>query len=212
MHSGADIIYQGTLFDGVGHPDYMRRVPGDSALGPYQYEIEDTKLARRVRAGALLQVCAYSEHLAHIQGRSPERVHVTIGDLPRCSFFLRDYAAYFRIIKAVCEDWIYGPTVETYPHPVAHCTVCRWGEVCKERIRGDDHLYLVAGISRDQAKKLAAVGIETVTDLAAIPAGAAVPGIGQPTLKRLVHQAGLQLDQRYTGEMKYDLLEPAGDR
>jgi len=75
MREGADVIYQATLFDGgwLGYADFLLRVPGASSLGDYHYEVADTKLARRVKGGALLQMCVYSDLLSRLQGRMPER-------------------------------------------------------------------------------------------------------------------------------------------
>src|SRR6185436_9375885 len=61
IRRGDDVIYQATFFDGrwVGHADFLVRVETESALGPWSYEIVDTKLARRTKARALLQICSY---------------------------------------------------------------------------------------------------------------------------------------------------------
>src|SRR5690242_11608749 len=64
MAAGADVIYQATFFDGRfrGHADFLLRVESrdrPSRWGPYHYEVADTKLARRVKASAVLQICAY---------------------------------------------------------------------------------------------------------------------------------------------------------
>jgi predicted RecB family nuclease len=163
MRRGVDIVYQGTFFDGgwIGHPDFLRRVALPSDLGPFSYEVEDTKLARRVKASALLQVCVYSDFLTHIQGRAPEKIHITLGDMTRKPFLYKDFAAYFRTVKSQIEDTVFRSSISTYPHPVEHCKVCRWSEVCERRLREDDHLSLVAGMGRDQTKKLMAAGIRT---------------------------------------------------
>ena len=60
MRAGADVIYQATFFDGRwrGHADFLLRVETPSELGDWSYEVADTKLARRAKAGAILQVCS----------------------------------------------------------------------------------------------------------------------------------------------------------
>ena len=57
MRDGADIIYQGTFFDGRWrcHPDVLLRVDRPSQLGSYSYEVADAKLARKAKAAAVLQ-------------------------------------------------------------------------------------------------------------------------------------------------------------
>lgn len=78
MRSGVDVIYQGTLADGgwSGRPDFLRKVSTASDLGDWSYEAYDAKLARETRAGAVLQLCVYSESLKAIQGVQPARMHV----------------------------------------------------------------------------------------------------------------------------------------
>src|SRR5687768_1750125 len=48
MRDGAGVIVQGALHQGrwFGKPDILRRIPEPSALGPWSYEIDDTKLSR----------------------------------------------------------------------------------------------------------------------------------------------------------------------
>ncbi|MEX1181996.1 MAG: hypothetical protein WEF86_02095, partial [Gemmatimonadota bacterium] len=48
MRAGADVIFQGGLFDGtwVGKVDFLMRVERPSTLGAWSYEVVDTKLAR----------------------------------------------------------------------------------------------------------------------------------------------------------------------
>ena len=54
MRSGADVIYQGVLFDEpwLGKPDFLRRTEVPSDLGNWSYEVVDTKLAREAKAEA----------------------------------------------------------------------------------------------------------------------------------------------------------------
>jgi predicted RecB family nuclease len=58
---------------------------------------------------------------------------------------------------------------DTYPNPIEHCDICRWREACDKRRRDDDHLCLVAGISKIQISELKARGIATVQGLAGMP-------------------------------------------
>ena len=60
MERGDDVVYQATFFDGrwLGHADFLLRVERPSALGAWSYEVADTKLARHVKASALLQICS----------------------------------------------------------------------------------------------------------------------------------------------------------
>ena len=204
MRSGIDVIYQATLFDGrwLGYADFLERV------GSNTYEVVDTKLARSAKAAALLQTSLYSELVAGMQGSEPESMHVVLGDGTRQSFRVSDYRAYLRHAKARLEAIADAPPLATYPEPVEHCRVCRWSEVCKKRWRDDDSLVLVAGLSRSQARKLDASGVNTVATLAKIDDDLAATGIGASTLTRLRKQAGLQVHERETRHPAYDLLPP----
>ena len=110
MRGGADVIYQATLFDGrwVGYADFLLRVERPSDLGPWSYEVADTKLARAVKGGALLQVCVYSDLLARLQGVAPEHVHVVTGDGVTHTERLDDYAAFYRSVKRRFEPEVFG--------------------------------------------------------------------------------------------------------
>ncbi len=196
MRAGADVIYQATFFDGRwrGHADFLLKVERPSPhLGAWSYEVADTKLARRVKAAALLQMCAYSEQVERLQGVAPERMYVITGDAEVHPFTLTDYSAYYRTLKARFVALIDGPNLATYPDPVEHCGICRWGDECKDRRRADDHLSLVSGMRRDQTRKLTDVGIATRHDLAALPAGTTVSGMAEMSVERLRHQAELQV-------------------
>jgi len=57
---------------------------------------------------------------------------------------------------------------DAYPDPKEHCDICRWREPCDKRRRDDDHLCLVAGISKLQINELKQRGIATVQSLAGI--------------------------------------------
>ena len=85
MRQGADVIYQATFFDGgwLGFADFLLRVDGESELGAWSYEVADTKLARKAKAGAILQVCSYVEQLARIQGVVPDQLHIVLGGSAR---------------------------------------------------------------------------------------------------------------------------------
>src|SRR5207244_2049022 len=88
MAEGADVIYQATFFDGhwVGHADFLLRVDATdqpSCFGPYHYEVADTKLARHVKASALVQICCYVEQLEKLQSVRPIWLHVVLGGNPR---------------------------------------------------------------------------------------------------------------------------------
>ena len=223
MASGADVIYQATFFDGTfrGHADFLLRVESvdrPSRWGPYHYEVADTKLARHVKASAVLQVCSYVDQLERIQGVRPEWLHVALGGSARTVERLRvdDYMAYYRsardrfLATLAAETPPTYPPTDTYPDPVEHCDVCRWAAECATRRRADDHLSLVAGISARQRRALIAREVPTLEALGdlALPMDPPLIDVGTGALARVREQARIQLEGRREGRLKYELLVP----
>jgi uncharacterized protein len=226
MAGGAAVIYQATLFDGrwCGHADFLLRLDSPqrpSRWGPYHYEVMDTKLARHVKAGAILQLCSYVELLTAVQAVQPEFMHVALGGSTRTveTFRVDDYMAYYRAVKSRFEAAVnadappsYPPPL-TYPDPVEHCEVCRWAPDCEARRRADDHLSLVAGITRRQRKALAARAVTTLEALGelTLPMVPPLDGTNPAALTRVREQARLQLEGRRAGRLMYELLLPPAD-
>src|SRR6202043_1628522 len=217
MQAGADIIYQGTFFDGRWrcHPDFLIRVDRPSKLGDYSYKVAEAKLARKAKAAAVLQCCVYSEQLAAIQGVDPVHLTLILGNNTEEELRFKDYGAYYRSVKRRFEDVVFpspsggghGGGVQTYPDPVDHCRICRWIDVCELRRRQDDHLCLVAGMRRDQTRPLQLAGISTMEALAGSPADP-VQGINKEAFARLRQQAKLQIQRKEAGELTYEVLAP----
>jgi uncharacterized protein len=234
MLDGADVVYQATFFDGTwrGHADFLLRIdhaPGetDSALGAWHYEVADTKLARHVKASAVVQICSYVDQLTQVQGTQPERLHVALGGSARETVVLRvaDYMAYYRRVKAdflaAADERRVGapayPPANTYPEPVQHCDVCRWWALCRDRRRADDDLSLVAGITGRQRRGLKERGtdqppgpIRTRRGLAALglPLRPRLDGSGDAALARVREQARIQVEGEDRGEILWELLDP----
>jgi predicted RecB family nuclease len=74
LRRGASAIYQAAFQNGPWHgrPDFLLRVEKPSALGSWSYEVVETKLARSTKAGALIQLCFYSDLLSQVQMIQPD--------------------------------------------------------------------------------------------------------------------------------------------
>jgi predicted RecB family nuclease len=222
MRRGADVVYQATVFDGRwrGHADFLLRVEVPSELGDWSYEVADTKLARRAKAGAILQVCSYVEQLARVQGRTPERLHIVLGGSARetATYRVGDFMAYYRRIKdefeaAVGAGEAVYPVTATYPEPVEHCDVCRWAIHCRDQRRRDDDLSLVAGITARQRRALKDRSVRRRRELAVLPVPMAprLEGVSAEALERVREQARLQVEGEDERRTKWELLEPERD-
>ena len=219
MRQGAQVIYQATFFDGQwrGHADFLHRIEGPSDIGAWSYAVADTKLARKAKAGALLQMCVYSDLLAQVQGVEPPWMEVALGGSARAidRFRVADHMAYYRRVRARFEalmarsDVAY-PVTATYPEPVEHCGVCRWAVMCGPQRRRDDHLSLVAGITTRQRQSLATIDVTTVAALGELPIPVDPPldGVSAPALERVREQARLQMDGRRQDKVLFELLRP----
>ncbi|MBA1146677.1 TM0106 family RecB-like putative nuclease [Ectothiorhodospiraceae bacterium WFHF3C12] len=210
-----DVICQAALQDGrwLGRADVLRRVEVPSDLGDWSYEIIDTKLARETKAGTVLQLCLYADLLEHIQGRVPDYVYVVApwSDYEPQAFRVADYSAYYRRAKRATEIATDGPEIpDVYPDPKEHCDVCRWRERCEQRRRDDDHLCLVAGITKNQINELQANGINTRTELAAMPLPMPwKPQRGSPiSYEKAREQARIQVESDKARELRFELLLP----
>jgi predicted RecB family nuclease len=222
MADGPDVIYQATFFDGTwrGHADFLLRVDSaelPSKWGPYHYEVADTKLARHVKASAVLQLCSYVDQLERVQGVRPEWMYVALGGSAHLTERLRvdDFMAYYRasrdrFLAAMTEDAVFPP-VGTYPQPVDHCDVCRWAIECAGRRRADDHLSLVAGITSRQRGALEERSVTTLAELGrlGLPLEPRLEGVGEGALLKVREQARIQLEGRLEEHVKYELLLPA---
>ena len=213
MKQGARVIVQGALSHQgwAGRIDVLRRVDAPSALGIWSYEAVETKLARQTKAGAIVQLCLYSDLLTEVQDAMPENMYVVVpwsGFEPQ-RYRFADYAAYYRKVKQSLRFAMSnGGLEDTYPDPKEHCDICRWQEVCDRRCRDDDHLCLVAGISKLQINELKQEGVATVEELAGMPLPLKwkpVRGSAEAYV-RIREQARIQVEGRHTGQRRFQLL------
>ncbi len=213
MQAGADVVYQATFYGsrsaGVtwrGHADFLLKRPDrPGALGGWSYDVADTKLARRIKVPAILQMALYGRLLTGLQGRPPELLTVVTGDQQELVFRYADAEAYARAAEerflARLGDLALAP-----PYPNAHCGVCPWRETCAQRWAGEDHLSRVAFLRRDHAGALTAAGIGTLTELAGRGPDDLPDTIGRTSRARITRQAALQHAERVTGVPGYDFL------
>jgi len=214
MSAGAELIYQGTLLtEGwVGRPDFLQKVPGPGGDGawPHHYEPVDAKLSREAKARAVLQLCAYADQLQQVQGVFPRHFHIASGgdQIAPLALLCADYAAYFRSVRDRMQAFVEatGRSAEPYPEPVEHCGVCRYWKRCEDRRRADDHLSLVAGITRRQRDRLSLSGVTRLEALGVLDRERRIDGIQAESLERVREQAALQLRGRREGRAIYELL------
>ena len=199
LRDGIELICQAPLRAGsmFGYADLLQRMPDG------RYEPIEIKYGRSLRPSFVLQVCAYADALASLQGGvEPEHVRVVTGDRTEHVLSTRDHIEYLRAVRARFDAALeldLATELARVPEPVAHCAGCDFAAACESRWREADHLSLVANMRGDQRRKLARVGIDTVAALAA-SGEERVAGIGAATLPRLVTQARLQVEARSSAD------------
>jgi len=208
--AGADFVYQAALWNGSWHgfADFLRRVDID----PCRYECVDTKLAHTPAPDHLIQLAVYTDLLAEIQGGIPRAMHLVLGDGREVSFRTADVFHYYRQARRRFEEFVAEPPGTSSPEPCTCCAQSDWRERCTSRWEQDDHLSLVAGMTRAQVLKLNRTGIATVRHLAGMAGGTRVRGIGPAPLERLREQAKLQVHRRDTGENRVEILSARAGR
>ena len=213
MARGDAIIVQGALQAGCwnGRADVLRRVETPSRFGPWSYEVIDTKLARETKGNTVLQISLYSDLLSKTQEVEPISTFVvTPGTnyIPE-TYRVADYGAYYRHVRSSLERSVSGAIAsDPYPEPIEHCEICRWRRHCDQRRRADDHMSLVAGISKSQIGELERHGIASTAALAALP----LPLQWRPdrgaakSFEKIREQARIQVEGRTSGKVLYETL------
>lgn len=215
MERGEPVIVQGALQSGRWHgrADVLRRVEAPSRFGHWSYEVTDTKLARETKGNTVLQICHYSDMLSEMQKADPVSAYVVTPGTNYApeEYRIADYAAYYRHIRKSLEGAVALQSPSgAYPEPIEHCDTCRWRRHCDERRRADDHMSLVAGISKSQIGELERRGIDTMAALAGLP----LPLQWRPergavqSYEKIREQARIQVEGRLKGSALYEVLTP----
>ena len=214
MAQGAPVIYQASLAAPgfFGRADFLRRVPGRSRFGDWGYEVIDTKYAQSARAGHVLQLSFYSWLLEAAQETPPRRMHLVTGDGVETGYRVADFAHYFERLRRRAAQAVAELRTDTYAEPCERCSSCHWRARCDQQRLDDDHLWQVAGISRQQVRKLQEAGIPTLAALARAAADRHVPRLAPDTFERLRRQAALQRRGREIGGPCLELLPPEAGR
>src|SRR5439155_15149539 len=124
---------------------------------------------------------------------------------------VEDYLPYYRLVRSRLEaaaEAADAGAPATYPEPVPHCEICRWWRQCDRRRHADDHLSLVASISRLQTRELESRGVDTLAALAVEPLPIAwKPARGaREGYARIREQARVQLAGRSRDGKLHELL------
>lgn len=212
MREGCEIITQGRLELGQfsGFADFLVKVPGESALGDYHYEVWDTKLSRTLRPKFVIQLCCYAEMLEAVQGRMPDCIAVVLGNGQHERLRTGEYLGYYQNLKREFLQAQQRFDPAAMPDPADSRNHGRWSSYAKEWFIQNDHLSQVANITHGQIRKLKAAGIHTMADLAAsqLPK---IKGMQDVVLAKLKAQAEIQQTSKGKVIPDYRLLPAKAD-
>ena len=212
MRQGAQVIFQGALARGRWHgfADFLVRVEQPSNLGPWCYEVVDTKLASRAKASHAVQLALYADLVEAVQGVPPPALRVRLGTGREEVLRPADFVHYTRQAGKRLEDFLAQTERQTTAEPCGHCSLCDFSARCEAEWEAADHLSLVANIRGSQMRRLRATGVETAAALAALPEDQRIPGLAPKTFVKLQSQALLQVQARKDGRKLVVLEAPAG--
>lgn len=208
MIEGVDVIAQAVLEKDSfsGYADFLIKVPGPSELGDFHYEVWDTKLARRIKPGMVLQLCSYVDMLEVVQGCKARDIVVALGNGTRERVPLVHCFDYYLAVKNgfVNEQAAWSETEE--PNPANYTSHGDWAGYAEAKLKEMDHLSQVARISRKQIEWLTTAGISTMAELSVTKKEVAVAGISATKMDWLVRQAKLQRDSADLETPLYEIL------
>jgi predicted RecB family nuclease len=225
LKAGNDVVFQATFLDEpadertgfVGFADFLVKVPvGGFETRPaepgapqpasgHAYQVWDTKLARKARVTALLQLAAYADQLRKHGIPVAEDTYLLLGNGEESKHRLADIEPVFhdrvarlkQMIEARLDDE--NPIAWGAPGYTA-CGRCEW---CTPEVERTRDVLLVAGMRSTQRSRFAEAGIHTVEDLAA--SEGKIEGVGDAALAKLRAQARMQLTPHADGEVKWEL-------
>lgn len=205
LSADPDVIFQACFFDGtfLGYADFIRR-EGQT------WVVQDTKLARRAKVQALIQLGAYADQLLALGFTPAARVELILGTKAISAHRTDELVAVYRARMARLRGLLEAHRGGTDPVAwgASGITACLRCEVCTPFIEDGEDVLLVAGLTVQQRDRLIAAGIRTVADLAA--STEPVDGIGLVSLERLRRQAVIQHRQTTgDGSVVAELADPS---
>ncbi len=194
MADGVDFIHQASLCHGGmrGSADLLRKIEQPSALGDWSYIPIECKLASKPKTTFLVQASAYCELLTPLLGHRPDQFELYLGGGKFQRFATDQFWAWYQLLRQrfAAFQQSFDPNQAPEDAPGNHGG---WTAFIDERLEQQRDLMLVAGMRQSQRQKLRAESINTIEQLAALPAGSSVKGLSGEALHELRQQAELQL-------------------
>jgi predicted RecB family nuclease len=214
LRSKAPVVFQATFFDGEfqGFADFLVLTPEG------EYAVYDTKLARKAKITALIQLAAYAHQLKLNGIPTSSQVHLILGDQSVSTHNVQDIMPTYLHKRKRMQELIAsrlanfnakgGPSAWNDPKYLA-CGRC---VVCAPHVLENDDLLLVSDMRSEQRAKLLAAGITTATALAETNLES-VEDLTQRTFEKVRAQARIQQKTKEKSDPEkpeFELFNPIG--
>jgi uncharacterized protein len=169
------------------------------------WEVWDSKLARRAKDPALIQLGAYVDQLARNGVPLAPTVRLVLGDGNHSIHAIEDLIDPYISMRNEVIKLLAARVGDPLPLPWGDDTWAACGTkgcpACHEQIVAHDDLFQIAGVRKTQRQKIMTGGFSTMTEFASASTeevNAAISGIGVDTLVDLHLQAQLQVESNAT--------------
>ncbi|HKS49210.1 MAG TPA: TM0106 family RecB-like putative nuclease [Amycolatopsis sp.] len=205
LRSGAPVIYQAVFHDGEfsARADFLVR----DADG--RYEVYDTKLARHAKPAAVVQLTAYADALRRGGWPAGPHMHLLLGDGSTRTLRVGDFLPLLDRLRTRLRSRAAALPARLWADERPACTGCRYAQHCASGREADRDLSLVAGMRGDQRRKLVEAGVGTIDALAAARPEDRPAELSATSFATLRAQAAIQVKEDTTGEISYEIIDPA---
>ncbi|EYT58103.1 bifunctional RecB family nuclease/DEAD/DEAH box helicase [Microbacterium sp. UCD-TDU] len=209
LRSDAQVVFQAAFAteEFVGFADFLRK--DDDG----RWRVQDSKLARKARVTALMQLAAYVDQLDRLGVPRADEVDLILGDGTLSTHAVDDLLPLFQVRRARLRALIADRRISdgATGAPLAwgddrgdlQVVACGRCATCEEQVLAHRDLLMVARMRPVQRARLRTSGIETIDALAA--AVEAPAGMNADTFETLRAQARLQLQADAEGVPTFDV-------
>ncbi|WP_314426592.1 TM0106 family RecB-like putative nuclease [uncultured Microbacterium sp.] len=209
LDSEAVVVFQAAFAtpEFVGFADFLKR--DDDG----RWRVQDSKLARKARVTALMQLAAYVDQLDRLGIPRSDEVDLILGDGTLSTHSVDDLLPLFHVRRARLRALIADRRIDegAAGAPLAwgddrgdlEVVACGRCATCEEQVIAHRDLLMVARMRPVQRARLRAAGIETIDALAVAPGPPA--GMNTDTFETLRAQARLQIQADAEGAPTYDV-------
>lgn len=209
LRSDAEVVFQAAFAteEFVGFADFLR-TDHDG-----RWRVQDSKLARKARVTALMQLAAYVDQLDRLGIPRSDEVDLILGDGTLSTHTVDDLLPLFQVRRArlraliadrrIAEGATGAPLAWGDDRGDLQIVACGRCATCEEQVLAHRDLLMVARMRPVQRARLRASGIETIDELAVAPDAPA--GMNVDTFETLRAQARLQLRADAEGAPTFDV-------